>query len=215
MTIRLKATYRDGVFVPLPGQLPPDLPEEVEVEITVQRASSPEAVNGEGRAALLREIAASMKANSFTGDPPRLSGDGLMNALDANVLLYAHDPRDPAKQDRAVEVIASLTDGVLLWHVACEYLAKAPIFRVPRVNAIPGAGKWLASQIPSCESSSNFIVGVKVSHPIFKTLVKTRWQELAHRGSHQRLAAQPSLTQACARKALITGLRLIATTAGI
>ena len=53
------------------------MPEEAEVEITVQRASSSEAVNGEGKATLLREIAASMKANSFTGDPPRLSGDGL------------------------------------------------------------------------------------------------------------------------------------------
>ena len=76
MTTRLKVTYRDGVFIPLPGQLPPDLPEEAEVEITVQRASA-EAVNGEGKATLLREIAASMKANSFTGDPPRLSRDEL------------------------------------------------------------------------------------------------------------------------------------------
>jgi len=46
-----------------------------------------------------------------------------MNAVDTNVLLYAHDPRDPVKQDKAVEIIASLTDGVLLWQVACEYLA--------------------------------------------------------------------------------------------
>ena len=46
-----------------------------------------------------------------------------MNAVDTNVLIYAHDPRDPAKQDKAVEVIASLTDGVLLWQVACEYVA--------------------------------------------------------------------------------------------
>lgn len=46
-----------------------------------------------------------------------------MNAVDTNVLIYAHDPRDPAKQARAVELIASLTDGVLLWQVACEYVA--------------------------------------------------------------------------------------------
>lgn len=46
-----------------------------------------------------------------------------MNALDTNVLIYAHDPRDPAKQERAVSLIQSLTEGVLLWQVACEYLA--------------------------------------------------------------------------------------------
>ena len=36
MNTKLRATYRDGVSVPLPGQLPPDLPEEAEVEITVR-----------------------------------------------------------------------------------------------------------------------------------------------------------------------------------
>lgn len=46
-----------------------------------------------------------------------------MNAVDTNVLIYAHDPRDPVKQNKAVALIASLTDGVLLWQVACEYLA--------------------------------------------------------------------------------------------
>ena len=46
-----------------------------------------------------------------------------MDAVDTNVLLYAHDPRDPAKQQKAVSLIQSLVDGVLLWQVACEYLA--------------------------------------------------------------------------------------------
>jgi predicted nucleic acid-binding protein len=46
-----------------------------------------------------------------------------MNAVDTNVLVYAHDPRDPVKQNKAVSLIASLTDGVLLWQVACEYVA--------------------------------------------------------------------------------------------
>jgi predicted nucleic acid-binding protein len=45
-----------------------------------------------------------------------------MNAVDTNVLFYAHDSRDPTKQKIAAEVIASLTDGALLWQVACEYL---------------------------------------------------------------------------------------------
>jgi predicted nucleic acid-binding protein len=46
-----------------------------------------------------------------------------MNAVDTNVLIYAHDPRDPVKQNKAVALIASLTDGILLWQVACEYIA--------------------------------------------------------------------------------------------
>lgn len=46
-----------------------------------------------------------------------------MTAVDTNVLVYAHDPRDPAKQSTARGLIASLSDGVLLWQVACEYLA--------------------------------------------------------------------------------------------
>jgi predicted nucleic acid-binding protein len=46
-----------------------------------------------------------------------------MNAVDTNVLVYAHDPRDPVKQNKAVTLIASLSEGVLLWQVACEYIA--------------------------------------------------------------------------------------------
>ncbi len=46
-----------------------------------------------------------------------------MNAVDTNVLIYSHDPRDPLKQNKAVALIASLTDGVLLWQVACEYVS--------------------------------------------------------------------------------------------
>jgi predicted nucleic acid-binding protein len=46
-----------------------------------------------------------------------------MNAVDANVLLYVHDPRDADKQATAAALLQSLTDGVLLWQVAREYLA--------------------------------------------------------------------------------------------
>jgi predicted nucleic acid-binding protein len=46
-----------------------------------------------------------------------------MNAVDTNVLVYAHDPRDPRKQGIAVSLIESLTDAVLLWQVACEYVS--------------------------------------------------------------------------------------------
>jgi predicted nucleic acid-binding protein len=48
-----------------------------------------------------------------------------MNAVDTNVLLYAQDPRDKHKQAKAQLLLANLVDGVLLWQVACEYLAAA------------------------------------------------------------------------------------------
>ena len=46
-----------------------------------------------------------------------------MNAVDTNVLIYLNDPRDRRKQEIATSLILSLIDGVLLWQVACEYLA--------------------------------------------------------------------------------------------
>jgi predicted nucleic acid-binding protein len=46
-----------------------------------------------------------------------------MNAVDTNILIYARDPRDQAKKARASSLLKSLTDGVLLWQVACEYIA--------------------------------------------------------------------------------------------
>lgn len=44
-----------------------------------------------------------------------------MNAVDTNILIYTHDPRDPLKQAAAVALVGSLPDGV--WQVACEYVA--------------------------------------------------------------------------------------------
>ena len=46
-----------------------------------------------------------------------------MNAVDTNILIYVNDPRDPVKQGVATSLISDLTDGVLLWQIACEYLA--------------------------------------------------------------------------------------------
>lgn len=46
-----------------------------------------------------------------------------MNAVDTNILIYINDPRDPVKQEIASSLVSALTDGVLLWQVACEYLA--------------------------------------------------------------------------------------------
>lgn len=46
-----------------------------------------------------------------------------MNAVDTNILIYVNDPRDPVKRTIAVSLVSALTEGVLLWQVACEYLA--------------------------------------------------------------------------------------------
>ncbi|HXU08691.1 MAG TPA: PIN domain-containing protein [Blastocatellia bacterium] len=46
-----------------------------------------------------------------------------MNAVDTNILIYAHDPRDPLKQQTADLLVQSLPDTVLLWQVACEFIS--------------------------------------------------------------------------------------------
>jgi predicted nucleic acid-binding protein len=46
-----------------------------------------------------------------------------MNAVDTNVLIYVRDPRDPVKQEKAVQLTTGLSDGALLWQVACEFVA--------------------------------------------------------------------------------------------
>jgi len=46
-----------------------------------------------------------------------------MNAVDTNVLIYARDPRDAVKKQKARSLTANLTDGALLWQVACEFIA--------------------------------------------------------------------------------------------
>jgi len=46
-----------------------------------------------------------------------------MNAVDTNILIYARDPRDPAKQAVATSLLSSLTEAILVWQVACEYIA--------------------------------------------------------------------------------------------
>jgi predicted nucleic acid-binding protein len=46
-----------------------------------------------------------------------------MIAVDTNVLIYACDQSEPRRQAIALDLIAASTEGVLLWQVACEFLA--------------------------------------------------------------------------------------------
>jgi predicted nucleic acid-binding protein len=46
-----------------------------------------------------------------------------MIAFDTNILIYACDRADSTRQQRAIELISTAMDGVLLWQVALEFVA--------------------------------------------------------------------------------------------
>ena len=46
-----------------------------------------------------------------------------MIALDTNILIYACDKADPARQKVALDLISRISGGVLRWQVACEFIA--------------------------------------------------------------------------------------------
>ena len=46
-----------------------------------------------------------------------------MNAVDTNVLIYVHDPRDRRKQEIASDLVENLADGMLVWQTVCEFLS--------------------------------------------------------------------------------------------
>ncbi len=46
-----------------------------------------------------------------------------MTSFDTNVLIYACDLDDPARRQKAIQLIRSTTDGVLLWQVAVEFVS--------------------------------------------------------------------------------------------
>ncbi len=46
-----------------------------------------------------------------------------MIALDTNVLIYACDRSNPGRQQTAIQLVERTIDGVLLWQVACEFVA--------------------------------------------------------------------------------------------
>ena len=52
-----------------------------------------------------------------------MSCTSVMVTFDTNVLLYSADRRDSRKQQLAIETIHDAKDAVLLWQVACEFIA--------------------------------------------------------------------------------------------
>lgn len=48
-----------------------------------------------------------------------------MTTVDTNVLIYYHDTSEPRRRQVAFDLITSLSDTVLLWQVAVEFVANA------------------------------------------------------------------------------------------
>ena len=46
-----------------------------------------------------------------------------MTGLDTNIFIYACDQSEPRRQQVALDLIDATTDGVMLWQVACEFIA--------------------------------------------------------------------------------------------
>ena len=77
MSVRLKAIYRDGAFVPLTNGEKLNVPENAEVELTVHNpyVVPATAKSDEERKRALRELFASWDAHPLRPDAPRLTRD--------------------------------------------------------------------------------------------------------------------------------------------
>lgn len=79
MSVRIKAVYRDGAFVPVPNGEKLNVPENAEVEITVHDpyVLPPTATSDEERKRALRELMESWQQHPLTGEAPQLTRDEL------------------------------------------------------------------------------------------------------------------------------------------
>lgn len=77
MSLRLKAIYRDGTFVPLTNGEKLNVPENAEVELTVHDpyVLPAKATTAEERERALRELIESWDAYPLRDDAPRLTRD--------------------------------------------------------------------------------------------------------------------------------------------
>jgi hypothetical protein len=79
MSVRLKAIYGDGAFVPIPNGEKLNVSENAEVEITVHDpfVLPPTATSDEERERALRELMESWQQHPLTDAAPRLTRDEL------------------------------------------------------------------------------------------------------------------------------------------
>ena len=76
MSVRLKAIYKDGAFVPVTNGERLNVPENTEVELTVHDPHVlPAKTSAEERKRVLRELFASWDAHPLRPDAPRLTRD--------------------------------------------------------------------------------------------------------------------------------------------
>jgi predicted nucleic acid-binding protein len=64
-----------------------------------------------------------------------------MIALDTNVLIYACDKADLKRQQVALDLVSNASDGVLLWQVACEFVAASRKLRSQGFTASDAWGR--------------------------------------------------------------------------
>jgi predicted nucleic acid-binding protein len=62
-----------------------------------------------------------------------------MTVLDTNVFIYACDKSESERQQKALGLIERVTDGVLPWQVACEFIAAS---RKLREQGFTPADAW-------------------------------------------------------------------------
>lgn len=76
MSQRLRAIFREGVFVP---QTPCNLPEDAEVELTIEesRVIQPAVADSNERKLILQRMIERMKANPIPSDAPRFTREEL------------------------------------------------------------------------------------------------------------------------------------------
>lgn len=76
MSQRLRAIYREGVFVP---QTPCNLPEDAEVELTIEepRVIQPAVADSNERKRILKRMIERMRANPIPTDAPRFTREEL------------------------------------------------------------------------------------------------------------------------------------------
>jgi len=76
MRQRIKAIFHEGAFIP---QVPLDLPENSEVELTVYDpyTVAPEVESLEEKARILREVVESMRGNPIPADAPLFTRENL------------------------------------------------------------------------------------------------------------------------------------------
>jgi len=79
-----------------------------------------------------------------------------MIALDTNILIYACDKADLKRQQIALDLVSNASDGVLLWQVACEFVAASRKLRY-------GPFAWPRARQPSARHCRDAIGGRKAN----------------------------------------------------